>query len=97
MKCICAYLENSGIAFRLCSFLGPVHTGADPFGSGPKLERIGLACTRDLLYPIQFGSAIRTSLGRIEYRTGLGLIHSGPMGTRSDPELERMRNEARCY
>ena len=46
--------------------LGPVHTGADPFGSGPKLERIGLACTRDLLYPIQFGSAIRTSLGRIE-------------------------------
>ena len=43
-----------------------VHTGADPCGSGPKLERIGLACTRDLLYPIQFGSAIRTSLGRIE-------------------------------
>ena len=27
---------------------------------------VGLACTRDLLYPIQFGSAIRTSLGRIE-------------------------------
>ena len=46
--------------------LGPVHTRADPFGSGPKLERIGLACTRDLLYPIQFGSAIRTNLGRIE-------------------------------
>ena len=46
--------------------LGPVHPGADPFGSGPTLERIGLACTRDLLYLIQFGSAIRTSLGRIE-------------------------------
>ena len=46
--------------------LGVVHTGADQFGSGPKLERIALACTRDLLYPIHFGSAIRTSLGRIE-------------------------------
>ena len=62
--------------------------GADPFGSGPKLERRGFACTRGLFYPIQFGSAIRTSLG---------LIHSGPVGMRSDPELERMRNEARCH
>ena len=47
-------------------YLGPVHTRADPFGSVPKLERIGLAYTRDLLYPILFGSAIRTDLGRIE-------------------------------
>ena len=38
------------------SLLGPMHTGADPFGSVPKLERIGLAYTRGLLYPIQFGS-----------------------------------------
>ena len=40
--------------------------GADPFGSVPKLERIGLEYTRDLLYPIQFASAIGTSMGRIE-------------------------------
>ena len=58
------HLEQNG--FAAARNLGPVHTGADPLGSGPKLEWIGLACTRDLLYPIQFGSAIRTSLGRIE-------------------------------
>ena len=46
--------------------LGPVHTGEDPFESVPKLDRIGLASTRDLLYPIQIGSAIRTSLDRID-------------------------------
>ena len=35
-----------------------MQTGVDPFGSVPKLERIGLECTQNLLYPIQFGSAI---------------------------------------
>ena len=58
-------MEVTNVLNVVC-ILGPVHTGADPFGSGPKLERIGLVCTRDLLYLIQFGSAIRTSLGRIE-------------------------------
>ena len=38
-------LPNSLVIIWLLS-----QTGADPFGSGPKLERIGLACTRDLLY-----------------------------------------------
>ena len=46
--------------------LGPVHMGADSFGSVPKLERIGLAYTRDHIYLIQFGSAISTRLDRIE-------------------------------
>ena len=46
--------------------LGPVHTGADPFGFVPKQERIGLAYTPDLIYLIQFGSAIRTRLDGIE-------------------------------
>ena len=45
---------------------GPVHTGAVPFGFVPKLERIGLVYTRDLIYLIQFGSAICTRLDRIE-------------------------------
>ena len=40
--------------------------GEDPFGSDSKLERIGPTYTRDLFYPIQFGSAIHTSLGQIE-------------------------------
>ena len=43
-----------------------MHAGADPFGSVPKLERIGFAYILDLLYPIRFASSIRTSLGRIE-------------------------------
>ena len=42
------------------------HTRADPFGSVPKLVRIGLPCTREHSYPIQFGSAIRTRLVRIK-------------------------------
>ena len=46
--------------------VGPVDTGADPFGFVPKLERIGLAYTRDLIYLIQFVSAIRTRLDRIK-------------------------------
>ena len=67
--CVAVLIDANGVQYvheNTLRILGPVHTGADPFGSGPKLERIGLACTRDLLYPIQFGSAIRTSLGQIE-------------------------------
>ena len=45
---------------------GPVHAGADQFGFVIKLERMGLTYTRDLIYLIQFGSAICTRLDRIE-------------------------------
>ena len=40
--------------------------GADPFGFVPKLERIGLAYTRDFIYLIQLGSDIHTPLDWIE-------------------------------
>ena len=40
-------------------------TGSDPNGSVPELVRIGLAFTRVLVDPNQFGSAIRTSLGAV--------------------------------
>ena len=61
--------------------------GADPFGSVPKLEWIGRNYTRDLIYLIQFRSAIRTRLDRINSRTSLDRIHSGPVGTHgSDSE-----------
>ena len=67
--------------------------GADPFGSVPKLERIGLACARDLLYPIQFGSAIRTSLGRIESPCQFG---SDPFESRGDARIQsRTRADGR--
>ena len=56
--------QRNKIPYVDLSSYGPVHTGANPFSSDPKLERIGLAYTRDL-YPIQFASAIRTSVDRI--------------------------------
>ncbi len=59
--------------------LDPVHTRADPFGSVPKLVRIGLPCTREHSYPIQFGSAIRTRLVRIKKAC---LFGSDPLGSR---------------
>ena len=51
-----------------------MHTGADPFGSDPRLEWIGLACTRDLPNPIQFGSTLRTSIGLNENRSITALL-----------------------
>ena len=48
------------------SLIRPVYTGVNPYGFVPKLERIGLAYTRDLIYLILFGPAIRTRLDRIE-------------------------------
>ena len=43
-----------------------MHMGADPFGFVPKLERVGLAYTRDLIYLIQLGPAFRTHLDQIK-------------------------------
>ena len=42
-----------------------MHTGVDPSGSVPRLDRIGLANTQDHCYPMQFSSSICTSLGQI--------------------------------
>ena len=67
-----------GIVFR------PLHTGADPFGFGPKLERIGLGYTRDLIYLTQFGSAICTRLDRIEKPYQFG---SDPFRSRGDARI----------
>ena len=61
------------------------------------MERIGLAYARGLFYPLQFGFAIRTSLGRIELPYQFG---SDSFGSRLDArirlELAKMRNEA-CF
>ena len=56
----------------------------DLFGSDPKLERIGLAYTRDLLYLIQFLSAIYTTLGQIEQ---LFQFRSDPFRSRVDSQI----------
>ena len=61
-----------------------MHTGADPCGFVPKLERIGLAYTRDLIYLIQFGSAISTRLDRIEKQYQFG---SDPFRSRGDAQI----------
>ena len=45
--------------------LRPVHTRCDPNGSVPKLQRIGLAFTRDLTDPNPFGYGIRTQTGSL--------------------------------
>ena len=65
-----------------------MRTGVDPFDSDFKQEWIGLAYTQDLLYPIQFGSPARNSLGRIEYPYQFGSDPLNPMWTHgSGPEL----------
>ena len=90
-------LYTSFIKTKFERILRPRAHESGPFGSVPKLERIDLTYPRNLLYPIQFGSAIRTSLDRINSHTSLDLIHSGPVWTHgSDQELEQVRNEA-CF
>ena len=64
-----------------------MHTGADPFGSDPKLEPLarhqsalrGLAYTGDLVYLIQFRSPIRTSLGARSLKPSLHYERKLPM------------------
>ena len=67
-----------------------MHTGADQFGFVPKLERKGLAYTLDLIYLIQFGSAIRTRLDRIEKPYQFG---SDPLRSRGDAQIRSRTGE----
>ena len=78
----CVFSYRFWLAHRWLS--GHVHTGADPFGFVPKLERIGLAYTRDPIYLIQFGSAVRTRLDRIEQPYQFG---SDPFMSRGDARI----------
>ena len=61
-----------------------MHTGADPFGFVPKLERISLVYTRDLIYLIQFGSAIRSRLDGIKWPYQFG---TDPFRSRGDARI----------
>ena len=56
-----------------------MHSRADPYGSDPKLVRIGLPCTLAPSYRSQFGSTIRSNEVRIK-RTEL--CGSDPFGSR---------------
>ena len=68
--------------------LGPVHTREDPYGSDPKLVRIGLLCTLAPTYPLQFGSAIGTNEIRIKSTEPCG---SDPFGSRKNPLIRSKR------
>ena len=73
-------------------FLDPVHTRADPYGSDPKLVRIGLPCTLVPTYRSQFVSAIRINEVRIK-RTEL--CGSDPFGSRVNPRIESKKGADR--
>ena len=64
------------------NILDPVYTrenGTVPFGTVPKLVRIGLAFTRELLEPFQFGSAIRALLAPLQKRFHLEPFRLAPV------------------